>query len=149
MIGLPVVAVAVFVGGFYTYATHDRVQFLDLPAVADAAEAACGELVAELARPEGDRAAEIVAGNEAIDELRRAVSAVGEDALDDDFPARSWLDDWKALAVARAAFAERIATEPTATFEIPLTDDGHPITNRMASAAGPDCEQAVALAADP
>jgi hypothetical protein len=135
--------------GFYAYATHDRIQLLELSEILDPAETACGDLVVTLSRPSADRAEGILAGNSSIRQLVETVRAVGDDVLADDRPARAWLADWEDLAVARATFAARLAADPAASFEVPQTDDGYPITGRMADAAGPECERAVQLAADP
>lgn len=135
--------------GFYAFATHDRLELLDLPEVTEAAEAGCGVVTRALERPTGDRPAKIFAGNAAIEVLIEDVNALGADKLADDLPAADWLADWRTLAEARGEFAARVTADPRASFDLPMIEDGYPITERMTWASGAACERAIMLARSP
>lgn len=114
--------VAVSAAGFWLYANHDRLDFIDDPTVADRASAACEELTVQLGRlgagvrPADRRAAE----SAAVAEMVASVRSLGERTIDGDHPTRQWLDDWEALAAAHAAGRA-----------VPVDDLGNPIVDRM------------------
>lgn len=147
------VAVVALFGSILLYAkisgeAHDY-RRLDDAQIRDAAAAGCLGVTQALSRESGDRQERIVGGNAAIDELVRGVEELGTRTLADDEPALDWIADWKHLAEARAAFADRLAGGSTAQFQIPQTADGFPITQRMIDVAPAECQQAVTLAAQP
>lgn len=150
------VAAAAFVGvsiaGFWAYANHDRVDYVDRPDVTDAAGTACAAatvaLLDAIADEESHRA-RIADGNAAIDELVASMEALGDDTLADDRPAVSWLEDRRSLEAARSSYADEVTGRPAATFAVPQTQDGYPITGRMTDASPSECEQTIELAAHP
>lgn len=160
LVGLVVVAGAVTSAlGMWVYMNHDRFELLDLPAVVDRSEAACARLSTDLenlgtddasnqARPAATRAERITAENAAVMGLVAEVRDLGPDALDDDRPAQAWLDDWETLVELRADYAEDLAAS-TAAVQAPRipTDDGVPITSRMAD-VGIDCDVPEAITDD-
>lgn len=80
--------------------------------------------------PAGDRAERVVAENEifadfAVAGRELARTAEGRDALEE------WLADWQSLLVARAQFADALATEQPRRLVLPSDDRGRPVTVRM------------------
>ncbi len=78
---------------------------------------------------------------EAIREQNRAVISMVElidvragALVDDDAPAAAWLDDWRDLVAARDAFVTTVDTFGQGRLEIPRTDDGELIVDRMDAA---------------
>ena len=120
-VGIGVAIGAVWAFGFWAYASHDRMGFIDHPEVVDAAQSTCGEMrrrvdeAGSLASADERRSAENAAILDMTDEIRR----VGVATLEDDRPALDWLRDWERLVAARKA------GEP-----VPR-DDGEPIPRRM------------------
>lgn len=135
----------------YIKATREAHDFrsLDDTRIEDAAAAGCLGVTQALSDASGDREARIANGNAAIDELVRGLEKLDASTLADDDPALEWVADWKRLAVARDAYADRLVENRTAQFQIPQTDDGFPITQRMIDVSPPECEQAVTLASQP
>lgn len=140
---------ALSVAGFSAYATHDRIELIDLPEVSEAAETGCHDVTEALTAPSGDRAERITQGNAAIDRLIERMTALGDDVLSDDSPSHQWLDDGRALASARDDALRNRHLGGPGSFSVPMTEDGYPITDRMVRAGGPACERAVGLAASP
>lgn len=135
--------------GFLQYANHDRIELLDLPDTADAAALACTELTGVLADPVPDRAEQIARGDAAIARLTARMTALGDDVLDDDLPARDWIADWEAVAAAREEVRASVVAGAPATFHVPQTEDGYDVTQRMASVGPEECARAVELATRP
>ena len=71
--------------------------------------------------------------------LAAAGGALPADVLDADRPARSWAEDWSALADGLEAWAASTAAGEDAPFELPLTEDGWSAVTRMDLAASPGC----------
>jgi hypothetical protein len=146
---LVVAFLALSVTGFYLYASHDRIDLLDLPEVSDAAETGCQDVTEALTAPGGDRAERITQGNGAIERLIDRLTALGVSTLHDDSPSLQWLDDWRAIASARDNALSDLRLGGPGSFTVPMTEDGYPITDRMTWASPPACARAVELAASP
>lgn len=143
----------VAVASMVLYATasgeaHD-IFSLDDERIWAAAASGCSKVAGALDAGSASRQEAILAGNEAIGDLINGMEAVGHDRLASDPPALDWIEDWRHLAAERAAFAAALADDPGATFPVPQTDDGHPISGRMADVAPPECGAAVERAAAP
>lgn len=129
-----VLTLGVYVGSFLLSTTSDRVDQLDSPAVREVAQQACTDLRVAVdalppVPPDADRTERIAR----VDRLSAIVAAfdeqvrqVGEQALDADEPARSWLADWASLISSRQQWAQA----GTGAYEVPV-EDGQPITRRM------------------
>lgn len=141
--------IALGVAGFYFYATHDRVELIELPEVSEAAETGCQDVAEALTAPVGDRADVIIHGNAAIERLIDRVTALGDSTLAYDSPAQQWLDDWRAIASARDDTLNDLRLGGPGSFAVPMTQDDYPITDRMIWASPQSCERAVELAASP
>ncbi len=136
--------------GFYSYATHDRMEYLDRPHVSETADSACEQLSTALAAIDtGDRRQDLEAGDVAIRQLVATMRGLGEKALKDDSPALGWIGDWELVVGARQSLAAKLGTDPSASFVVPQTPDGHPITRRMRGASGRPCNAAIAAATTP
>lgn len=143
----------VLLGSFILYAktsgdAHD-VLSLDDVAIRDAASNACAALVPVLTSEGTSRIDAIRAGNQAIEDLVVSMNALGHERLAADRPALDWIVDWESLATERKAFADRLEAGSTSPFEVPMTDDGYPITKRMKNVAPFECTDAVDAAAGP
>ena len=129
----------------WRYMNHDPIDLLDLPEVSEAALAGCQGVVDALSDPTLSREDRIAAGNAAIADLTDRMEDLGDETLDDDRPARAWIEDWRTLAHAREQFDPAAG----AAFAVPQTEDGYPITMRMGDAAPTTCATAADLAASP
>ncbi|MFN0026938.1 MAG: hypothetical protein ACKV2O_07125 [Acidimicrobiales bacterium] len=135
----------------YTVATgyaHDH-RSLDDDAIVKAATSGCRAVNQAFDGAGLDRLERIAAGNTGIAQLIATMEDLGESKLRDDPPAAQWVEDWRRLALARSALAQRLAATEDEAFVIPLTDDGYPITRRMASVAPLECDRAVELSSQP
>ena len=107
--------------GLWAYMNHDRVDFIDDPAVVEIAEGACAQMQREVVRAgdEASLAERHVAENEAVLAMVDKIRQLGSDLLEDDRPSEPWLTDWERLVEARTT-GDRVPTV-----------DGQPITERM------------------
>lgn len=144
-----VAGAAVWGAGMWSYMNHDPIDLLDLPETLDTADAACQGVVDALSDPTASRRDRITAGNAAIDRLVEAMEGLGADTLDDDLPSRAWIEDWTTLAAAREELGAALDAGQDATFVVPQTEDGYPITMRVSDAATTTCATAVTLASSP
>lgn len=127
---------------------HDA-RSLDDDRIWEAATTGCREVTSALDQAHTDRLSRITTGNAAIAALVTGVEELGEDTLSDDEPALDWVNDWRALAAARAELGDHLIEGTTAPFRVPETDDGYPITDRMIDVSPPECESAVNSASQP
>ncbi len=121
--GTLAIGVAAFaVYGLLIYADHDRVDFIDDPAVLAVASKACNNLASELEQADAlsGPAEQIAAQSSAVERFVDSIRAVGQQTLDGDAPTIEWLQDWEDLAAAHAAGEE-----------MPVADNGLPIVVRM------------------
>ncbi|MCM0676715.1 hypothetical protein NCC78_18795 [Micromonospora phytophila] len=129
-------AVALFA---FSRTRHDRIELIDTPEVAQAAEGACATMRARVvaeAVPSGVAAEvkvrSIRGQNAAVTDLVARVRGLGEKRLREDVPTATWLSDWEALVEAREQYARELSTGARPHFLLP-TADGHPLTERMNS----------------
>lgn len=126
------------------FAAHDAPELVEDARVLAVAADPCarvqeaGATLAAATSPEGRAAAalDVAQGARA---LAAAVGALPADVLDADRPARSWAEDWSALADGLEAWAASTAAGEDAPFELPLTEDGWSAVTRMDLAASPGC----------
>lgn len=146
-LAVPVAVVALVAGVVAVvvpFAAHDAPELVEDGRVLTVAADPCarvqeaGVTLAAATSPE-DRAAaalDVVRGARA---LAAAVGALPADVLDADRPARSWAEDWSALADGLEPWAASTAAGEDAPFELPLTEDGWSAVTRMDLAASPGC----------
>ncbi|WP_186381245.1 hypothetical protein [Cellulosimicrobium sp. TH-20] len=146
-LAVPVAVVALVAGVVAVvvpFAAHDAPELVEDDRVLTVAADPCarvqeaGATLAAATTPE-DRAAAALDVTEGARALAAAVGALPADVLDADRPARSWAEDWSALADGLEAWAASTAAGEDAPFELPLTDDGWSVVTRMDLAASPAC----------
>ncbi|MEV8027772.1 MULTISPECIES: hypothetical protein [Cellulosimicrobium] len=146
-LAVPVAVVALVAGVVAVvvpFAAHDAPELVEDDRVLTVAADPCarvqeaGVTLAAATSPEGRAAAalDVAQGARA---LAAAVGALPADVLDADRPARSWAEDWSALADGLEAWAASTAAGEDAPFELPLTEDGWSAVTRMDLAASPGC----------
>jgi len=146
-LAVPVAVVALVAGVVAVvvpFAAHDAPELVEDDRVLTVAADPCarvqeaGATLAAATSPEGRAAAalDVAQGARA---LAAAVGALPADVLDADRPARSWAEDWSALADGLEAWAASTAAGEDAPFELPLTEDGWSAVTRMDLAASPGC----------
>ncbi|SDF85660.1 hypothetical protein SAMN04487781_2808 [Cellulosimicrobium cellulans] len=146
-LAVPLVVVALGAGVaamVVPFAAHDAPELVEDDRVLTVAAGPCarvreaGATLAAATSPDGRAAAalDVAQGARALAE---AVGALPADVLDADRPARSWAEDWSALADGLEAWAASTTAGEDAPFELPLTDDGWSAVTRMDLAASPGC----------
>jgi hypothetical protein len=138
-VGIAVVLVAWGIAIFFSL-TAGSPEDLDDDALA-ALEAACDETLAALEAPpqltQGASADENISRvefeNDVFTEMVDRVDAIAPDSGDAARALDAWLDDWRALIAARAAFAIDLADDGTARLRVPSVSSGsvRPISDRM------------------
>ncbi|MGJ7440522.1 hypothetical protein [Aquipuribacter sp. MA13-6] len=142
--------IVVMVWGWWVYANHDRIGWIDDPVVADAAEQACARLHADLddvpvtdGAPDAQQAAEIQTQNDIVLEMGEDVRSLGERRLSRDIPSQAWLEDWEDLVESRETYADNLLAGGDPELLLPTVDDV-PIIERMESVVL-DCDVPLAL----
>lgn len=114
----------------------DHLGILDDPTVMDQAESACDRLDAEVGQlgvagaGPADRVARIRAEDVAVGHLVASMRSLGDDRLEHDHPAVSWLQDWETLVALREHYADELAVGGSPVLVVPRVDD-IPVTHRM------------------
>jgi hypothetical protein len=104
LIAIPVLLIAGWLVSLWPFASHDHIDLLDDPAVANTADRACGTLSTALSATEGlSRPERITVGNAAIDGLVTTMNALGHDVLVGDEPSAAWIADWQSACRKPAA----------------------------------------------
>lgn len=148
-----VALIAVYVAAVLLSTTEDRVDQLDSDVMKDAAAPACITLRTAIdAMPALEPGASTEQRSTRVTEQAGVVQAfveqvrrVGDEALDDDVPAREWLGDWEALVRVRTDLA---ATGFTGAFALPQDGD-RPITDRMNDIGVSACQVPTGLTTAP
>lgn len=146
-LAVPVVVVALGAGVaamVVPFAAHDAPELVEDDRVLTVAAGPCarvreaGATLAAATSPDGRAAAALNVARGAR-ALAAAVGALPTDALDADRPARSWAEDWSALADGLEAWAASTTAGDDAPFELLLAEDGWSVVTRMDLAASPGC----------
>ncbi|MCK9902225.1 hypothetical protein CC117_24760 [Parafrankia colletiae] len=125
----------------------DDAWVIEDAALVEPLTAACDEMKRSLAGlappPSGaptDVAASMAAQDAAVAAMIARDRAIGPETLDSDPPALDWLADWEALLRARGDTEHALLAGPagpggrSVAIIVPQTEDGYPITARMADA---------------
>ncbi len=145
----PLVAVALIAAAFVRLAAledEDVIGYFDDERVVATVRISCARMLAEVSRVpiEGggpERAEAVALQNQVVSAMvDRVREAIDPRQRASDRPLEAWLADWEALVEAREAWARALAggDAPDAP-EVPVDEDGEPVTTRMDLAAAGAC----------
>lgn len=145
--------VAIYTTAVLLSTTRDRVDQIDSDALRPVVRSACIDLrtATDALTPLGADASEqarqdrVSEQADLVAEFLEQVRGAGDEALDDDRPAREWLTDWETLLAARTTFAD---DGFQGDFGVPV-QDGRPITDRMNDIGVEECRVPLGLTIAP